>query len=264
MFNPAPGGGLSGSRPIDVNTTFLDVPTSFWAAAFIDALADAGITSGCGSRRFCPEETVTRAQAAIFLVRGMAGPEAPPPATGMVFVDVTADSFAADWIEQLAAMGITAGCGGNAYCPQRAMTRGEMAVFLLRAKHGASYQPPSASGSVFSDVPTNHPFAPWIEQLAAEGISAGCASNRYCPENPVTRAQMAVFLVRTFAGDCTERGVPSAAIRRGTIGTKVLNYGIQRESGGLDTPEMCSLVGLDLAQVLLVGRGFTGPDLAFP
>ena len=72
-----------------------------------------------------------------------------------------------------------------------------MAVFLLRAKHGSAYSPPAASG-VFGDVPTDHWAAPWIEQLAAEGITAGCGSGNYCPATPVTRDQMAVFLVRTF------------------------------------------------------------------
>jgi hypothetical protein len=44
----------------------------------------------------------------------------------------------------------------------------------------------------------NYWAAAWIEQLAAEGITAGCGNGNYCPEAPVTRDQMAVFLVRTF------------------------------------------------------------------
>jgi hypothetical protein len=72
-----------------------------------------------------------------------------------------------------------------------------MAVFLLRAEHGNTYIPPTATG-VFADVPTTHWAAAWIEQLAAEGITGGCGSGNYCPETPVTRAQMAVFLVGTF------------------------------------------------------------------
>jgi len=72
-----------------------------------------------------------------------------------------------------------------------------MAVFLLRAKHGSGYSPPAATG-VFSDVPLSYWAVHWIEQLAAEGITAGCGGGNYCPENQVTRDQMAVFLVRTF------------------------------------------------------------------
>jgi hypothetical protein len=74
-----------------------------------------------------------------------------------------------------------------------------MAIFLLRAKHGASYTPPSLeSGTGFADVPTSHWAAAWIKQLAAEGITGGCGDGNYCPEATVTRAQMAVFLVKTF------------------------------------------------------------------
>ena len=79
------------------------------------------------------------------------------------------------------------------------MTRAQMAIFLLKAKHGSTYSPPSVSGNTsFSDVPTTHWAAAWIKQLAAEGITGGCGSGNYCPNSSVTRAQMAVFLVRTF------------------------------------------------------------------
>jgi hypothetical protein len=74
-----------------------------------------------------------------------------------------------------------------------------MAVFLLKSKHGSNYSPPAVgAGTSFTDVPTTHWAAPWIKQLAAEGITGGCGTGVYCPESPVTRAQMAVFLVRTF------------------------------------------------------------------
>jgi hypothetical protein len=179
---------------------FHDVSPGSWGASFVNTLALAGVTAGCGTLRFCPDEPVTRAQMAILLLRAALGPSAAPlPATGTVFVDVDAHAFGADWIEQLAGMGVTAGCGGGAYCPDRAITRAETAVLLLRARHGASYRPLSATGSMFDDVPAGHPLAAWIEQLAAEGITAGCGGGRYCPDSVVTRAEMAVFLVRAFA-----------------------------------------------------------------
>jgi hypothetical protein len=74
-----------------------------------------------------------------------------------------------------------------------------MAIFLLRSKHGSSYTPPGVgSGTGFTDVPTTYWAAAWIKQLVAEGIATGCVAGSYCPEAPVTRAQMAVFLVRAF------------------------------------------------------------------
>ena len=72
-----------------------------------------------------------------------------------------------------------------------------MAVFLLRAEHGAAYAVPTPIG-VFTDVPTNYWAAAWIEQLAVEGITGRCGGGNYCPAIPVSRDQMAVFLVRTF------------------------------------------------------------------
>ncbi|MBI5838613.1 MAG: S-layer homology domain-containing protein [Chloroflexi bacterium] len=101
-------------------------------------------------------------------------------------------------MERLAAEGITSGCGNGNYCPDNAVTRAQMAVFLLRARHGSSYAPPAATGAMFNDVLVNYPGSAWIEQLAREGITSGCSSNQYCPDSPVTRAQMAVFLVRAF------------------------------------------------------------------
>jgi hypothetical protein len=74
-----------------------------------------------------------------------------------------------------------------------------MAVFLIRAKLGVGYTPPAATGTSFNDVPAGNPFAPFIEALAAYGITGGCGGGRYCPGATVSRAQMAIFLVRTFA-----------------------------------------------------------------
>jgi hypothetical protein len=114
---------------------------------------------------------------------------------------VPASYWAGDWIEQLHGDGVTSGCGASplVYCPEDAVTRAQMAIFLLRAKHGGTYTPPPVgSGTGFSDVPATHWAAAWIVQLAAEGITSGCAVGAYCPDDPVTRAQMAVFLAKTF------------------------------------------------------------------
>jgi hypothetical protein len=181
--------------------TFSDVETEYWAWSFIERLVNAGITSGCGGGQYCPGGNVTRAQMAVFLLRGIHGSSYGPPALSgdSGFGDVKPDHWAGAWIKQLAAEGITSGCGGGRYCPEASVTREQMAVFLLRAKYGAGYQPPAVGSSTgFTDVDPNHWAAAWIKQLVVEGITAGCGSNTYCPKAPVTRAQMAVFLVRIF------------------------------------------------------------------
>src|SRR5262249_17179373 len=110
------------------------------------------------------------------------------------FRDIDDSQFHAD-ICSIAQAGITTGCGGGNYCPDASVTRAQMAVFLLKAEHGISYLPPDCQG-VFADVPCTNPFSKWIEQLAAEGITAGCGNGNYCPDGPVTRAQMATFLLK--------------------------------------------------------------------
>jgi len=179
--------------------SFNDVASDYWAYSFIEILVGNGITAGCGGSNYCPEEKVTRAQMAVFLERGMNGSSyVSPAATGNIFFDVSAGDFAANFIEDLFDDGITAGCGNNNYCPDAEVSRAEMAVFLLRAKYGAGYSPPAAIG-VFGDVDLSYWAVHWIEQLATEGITTGCGSGDYCPETTLTRAQMAVFLVRTFS-----------------------------------------------------------------
>jgi YVTN family beta-propeller protein len=182
---------------------FGDVPRShsFWA--WIEALFKAGLTGGCevDPLLYCPDAGVTRDQMAVFLVRGLHGAGFDPPAaTGTMFADVPTTHPFARWIEQLAGDGITVGCSASPpqYCPFAEVTREQMAVFLVRARHGAAYDPPAATGTVFADVPTTRPFAKWIEQLARDGITGGCGTSTYCPDATVTRGQMAAFLVRAF------------------------------------------------------------------
>ena len=182
---------------------FADVPVDYWAWNFIEQLYASGITGGCSVNplQYCPEEIVTRAQMAVFLLRGNHSSAYMPPdvGPGTGFGDVPTTYWSAAFIKQLAGEGITMGCGNGNYCPEDPVTRAQMAVFLLRSKHGPGYAPPAVSaGTGFGDVPPDYWAAAWIKQLVTEGITSGCGSGNYCPEAPVTRAQMAVFLVRTF------------------------------------------------------------------
>ncbi len=114
------------------------------------------------------------------------------------FRDVPQAHLFHDFVEWLIRHAITAGCGNGDYCPNGSVTRAQMAVFLLKAEHGAGYVPPVCTG-IFADVLCPSLFADWIEQLFHEGITAGCGTG-FCPDDPVTRAQMAVFLLKTEHG----------------------------------------------------------------
>ena len=73
-----------------------------------------------------------------------------------------------------------------------------MAVLLLKTVEGPAYAPPSCTVASFTDVPCASVFAPWIYELVARNITGGCGGGNYCPTDPATRGQMAVFMVKTF------------------------------------------------------------------
>jgi S-layer homology domain len=188
---------------LHMGESFPDVPTGHQFYAFIEILFHNGVTGGCAGGGYCPGNSVTRAQMAVFLLKAKFGAaHIPPPCTGTVFPDVPCTGGAFDpWIEELDALGITGGCGGGLYCPNNPVTRQQMAVFLLKALEGSAYDPPDCAG-IFDDVPCTPGtgFSDWIEELADRGITGGCSVTPplYCPTNPNNRGQMAVFLVKTF------------------------------------------------------------------
>jgi predicted outer membrane repeat protein len=182
--------------------TFGDVPMDVGHWSWVERLANSTITAGCGAGNYCPFNEVVRAQMAIFLLRGKhCGSSYTPPAVGdsTGFGDVPLSASYAPWVKQLAAEGVTAGCGGSNFCPLQVVNRAQMAIFLLRAKHGATYSPPAVGATTgFGDVPLDASYAAWVKQLAAEGVTAGCGGGNFCPLQNVNRAQMATFLVRAF------------------------------------------------------------------
>ena len=162
----------------------------------IEAIAAEGITRGCNppvNDRYCPDRSVTRGEMAVFLSRalGLAAPSRD------YFSDDEGHVFEGG-INRLAAAGITQGCNPPAnsrFCPDRAMTRGEMAAMLTRA-----FGYPSSSVNRFSDD-NGHIFEGAINRLAAAGVTAGCnppANTRFCPDQQIKRDQMATFLTRAL------------------------------------------------------------------
>jgi hypothetical protein len=132
------GRALHGSMytpPAGTKAVFADVPLSNWASDWITQLYADGITSGCQASplSYCPDRPVTRAQAAILLLRAKHGASYAPPAMGgsTGFGDVSTSYWAAAWIKQLSAEGITSGCGGGNYCPDDPVTRAQVAKFLV-------------------------------------------------------------------------------------------------------------------------------------
>ena len=178
---------------------FSDEPNTDPFYPFVTIVAARGITAGCGGTTFCPTTSIRRDQMAVFLLKAKEGSTYAPPACTGIFSDVTCPGTFTNWVEDAYTRGIMDNCGTSPlqFCPLTAVTRESMADFLLKGLEGASYVPPAAVG-IFSDVPASNPHAGFIEELARRGITGGCGGANYCPTNPVTRAQMATFLTKTW------------------------------------------------------------------
>ncbi|HET8645373.1 MAG TPA: S-layer homology domain-containing protein, partial [Vicinamibacteria bacterium] len=183
---------------LHVGDSFTDVPDSNPYYRFIETMFHRGLTGGCGGGAYCPGGATAREQMSVFVLRAK-DPALTPPACSPpnLFADVPETSPFCRWIEELARRNVVGGCGGGNFCPSAAVTREQMAVFVLRTLDPA-LNPPACGTPVFADVPASSPFCRWIEELVRRGVVTGCGGGNYCPGDPVTREQMGVFLVQTF------------------------------------------------------------------
>jgi hypothetical protein len=179
-------------------TTFADVPVDNPFFDAINLLRGKSITGGCQSAplSYCPNDAITRGQMAIFIVRSVMGSDSFSYGPSPYFSDVPPTHPYFKWIQKLFELGVTGGCTTGQYCPDSAVTRGQMAVFIIRARFGATYRFSYPATPLFSDVTNEYPFFSWIQKLGQIGITAGCTTGMYCPDDTVTRGAMAVFVMR--------------------------------------------------------------------
>ncbi len=191
--------GITGTLVKGWLVDFTDVPPAQQFYAFVTTLVQNAITVGVGGGLYGVDQPTLRQQMAVFLMKAKHGLcYTPPPCTTQIFTDVPCSSGFAPWINELVTEGITGGCGTGIYCPADPVKRQQMAVLLLKTFDGLGYTPPACVTATFGDVPCDNPFAPWIYDLVARGITGGCGDGNYCPGNAATRGQMAVFVVKTF------------------------------------------------------------------
>lgn len=186
-----------GNREQALATGFRDVPTTHIFADSIRWLADTGISRGCNPPEndlFCPEADLTRGQMAAMLARAFTL----SPTERDYFVD-DSESIFEDDVNRLAEAGITKGCNppvNDRFCPDAELSRAQMAAFLVRA---FGYGDTGSTDPFVDD--DESVFERDIERLRAAGVTAGCNppdNDRFCPDDPITRGQMAAFLDRAY------------------------------------------------------------------
>ena len=178
-------------------TTFTDVTPDGTHTQAITTMATNGVFADteCGPDVFCPDEPIQRWVIAVWLIRALG--QDPATVGESRFDDITRGQWWIRYAEQLADRQITLGCDTNPlrFCPEESVTRAQMASFLVRAFN----LPPAGTPAEFTDTQGNtHQDS--INALAAAGITEGCDTDplRYCPNQAVTRAQLATFLNRAL------------------------------------------------------------------
>ena len=175
----------SGAYPDVASGAYYSVPVSTLArdGVFVGTECDEG---------FCPGAPIDRKTMAVWVVRVLDGRD-PSPVSASRFDDVDAGSFHAAFIERMAELKVTGGCGdGSVFCPDRNVTRAQMAVFISRA-----FDLPDGPDPSFSDVPDDAWYAAEVARLARSKITTGCGDGTmFCPGRDTNRGQMATFLWR--------------------------------------------------------------------
>lgn len=190
--DPQDGSGSSGAAPPDPEDAGVH-------QAAIIALEEElpGIFGGTGcsdGSGLCPREEIPRWEVAVWFVRALDGIE--PRSAASSFTDVSDHLWWSAHVDRLKELGVTVGCSKEPprFCPNKSVSRAEMATFLVRA-----FDLPAASSAGFIDTAGNG-HAKNIDALANSGVTVGCSTQpkRFCPDQGVTRGQMATFLARAL------------------------------------------------------------------
>ena len=176
---------------------FLDVPGGLPIHPFVEKLVRNSITAGCGGGNYCPGDSAPARRWRSFCW----SKEGRLHAAGLRDPDVRRRALLVrirSWVDELRPRR-DGGLRRRQLLPDRSGDAGADGGVSAAHARGSAYTPPACVTPTFADVPCSSAFAPWIDELALRGITAGCGGGNYCPATPVTRGQMAVFLVVTFA-----------------------------------------------------------------
>jgi hypothetical protein len=196
----------------DRDARFHDVPSVFWAFGDIEACVASGLVQGYPENTYHPERTVTRDQMAVYIARALALPTGdagvPDGPAAATFADVpntgcgasgTEPYWAYKYIEYCVSRGVVKGYDATHYQPLVVVSRGQMAVFIARARGWVALDDDMTTApEVFPDVPAGYWSGTAIQACKDHGAVQGYDDGTYRPEQPVDRGQMAVYIARAF------------------------------------------------------------------
>ena len=215
---------------LHVGASFTDVSTTSPYYGLIERLLHNNVTNGCTPTTYCPDTNVFRLQMAVFLARAQAGGDGRVPPSGYagsqwyncvaggvsLFADIDPSNPFCRHVHYILSTSVTTGCvAGSQFCPNDGVTRAQMAMFVARAVTGSDaavplvYGPdpgtgrsyscdPARPNNHFTDVAITDIFCRHVNYLWARDIEDGYPNNTDLPGNPVSRAEMSIFLVNGF------------------------------------------------------------------
>jgi hypothetical protein len=173
----------------------------------IETLFHHGVSQGCAGGKYCPTGAVTREQLALLLMRARSV-SMPACIPGYEpYPDVAASDPLCPAIQAAAGRQVFDTCDGENVCPDAAVTRRQVAVFILRALEPPGFSPPPCPGSPYQDVSDADAFCPWIQELRARLLAQGVdqiacngpGGTLFCPTDILRRQALSAMLRRAFA-----------------------------------------------------------------
>jgi hypothetical protein len=215
-------GLTSTSKDVQPCKSFTDVSGTDWFAVYVRYLGSAGLIAGFPDGSYRPNDPVTRAQLATLLVKALGYVTADLPTSapsGCAFTDVGPTDWFAGWVWQACQLGIMVGVGGGKFAPNDPVTRGQAATAVwklsglddksattgfvsesvIRKEHVAPQSDRTLRGDpTFLDVPIGAFYTDPVKRLYNIGVIDGTSATTFSPNDPVTRAQIAVILYRAL------------------------------------------------------------------
>ncbi len=183
------GNGETAQLSFTTPHSFSDVSDSGWRSEAVTWMQRSGITTGCSSTDFCPDDGMTREQQITFLWR-YAGE--PLPSSTSPFVDVPAERYFTDAVTWASNTGITAGVSPTRFGTGETVTRAQAVTFLWRY----AGRPAADGPNPFADVDPSSYFAEAVAWAYENGVTTGTSASTFTPNRLVTRVQFAAFLSR--------------------------------------------------------------------
>lgn len=188
---PDDGGTDDNNQSYPLSKYFDDVGHNKFAV-FIDAMKERGVTNGCSSsnpRIFCPDDTLTRGQAAAFMVRSLG--LTPTQYASYSYPDVNGVGAFDNYIEYLTQLGVVSGYSDGQFKSDLPVERGQLAKMIINTleRRERSTYTCAPSGQTFPDIPTNHPFYNFIQCMAQSQITHGYSDGTFKSDRQITRAE---------------------------------------------------------------------------